>query len=117
MKRMEIYVYMLRYADRSYYGGIARAGLDKRIGEHVFGRFRKCYTFKRRPVELVWSQEFAPLRDTIDCERRIKGRRRAKKEALIAGDWDAISRLSRSVKPHPAILRQAQDERNPHGAI
>jgi predicted GIY-YIG superfamily endonuclease len=90
---------MLRCADGSYYVGITRVGLDRRIAEHSCGKFRKCYTFKRRPVELVWSEYFSSLRDAISCERRIKGWRRAKKEALIAGDWDAISRLSRTAKP------------------
>ena|SRR5438552_14285389 len=96
---MDIHVYLLRCADNSYYVGITRAGLDKRIGQHVFGNFRKCYTFKRRPVELVWSQHFVSLRDAIACERQIKGWRRAKKEALIAGDYAAISRLSKTAKP------------------
>ena len=36
---MQIYVYMLHCADKSYYIGIARAGLDKRIGEHQAGYF------------------------------------------------------------------------------
>ena len=99
---MQIYVYMLRCADGSYYVGITRAGLDKRIGEHTFGRFRTCYTYRRRPVRLVWSQEFQSLRDAIACERQIKGWRRAKKQALIAGDFAEISRLSRTAKPHPS---------------
>ncbi|HEY3778230.1 MAG TPA: GIY-YIG nuclease family protein [Rhizomicrobium sp.] len=99
---MQIYVYMLRCADKSYYVGLTRAGLDKRIGEHTFGRFRDCYTFRRRPVELVWSQEFPSLKDAIACERQLKGWRRAKKEALIAGDYVLISMLSRTAKVHPS---------------
>jgi predicted GIY-YIG superfamily endonuclease len=70
---MQIYVYMLRCSDSSYYVGLTRAGLDKRIGEHESGRFSRCYTFKRRPVRLVWSQRFLSLRDAIACERQLKG--------------------------------------------
>ena len=51
---MQIFVYMLRCRDKSYYVGLTRAGLDQRIGEHQEGRF-KGYTHNRRPVELVWS--------------------------------------------------------------
>ena len=32
--RMDICVYMLHCADGSYYVGLTRAGLDKRVGEH-----------------------------------------------------------------------------------
>jgi putative endonuclease len=93
---------MLRCADNSYYVGLTRAGLDKRIGEHAYGLYPMCYTFTRRPVELVWSQEFMRLVDAIACERQIKGWRRAKKEALIRGDYAEICRLSRTASPHPS---------------
>ncbi|HEY2445957.1 MAG TPA: GIY-YIG nuclease family protein [Rhizomicrobium sp.] len=99
---MQIYVYMLRCADHSYYVGLTRAGLDKRIGEHIYGTYPTCYTFRRRPVELVWAQEFMRLIDAIACERQIKGWRRAKKEALIRGDYVEISRLAKTAKPHPS---------------
>ena len=99
---MQIFVYMLRCRDGSYYVGLTRTGLDKRIGEHQDGRF-KGYTHSRRPVELVWSQEFQWLKDAIECERRLKGWRREKKEALIKGDYDALRVLSRTAKnPHPS---------------
>jgi putative endonuclease len=100
--RMQIYVYMLRCSDDSYYVGLTRAGLDKRIGEHQAGRFGKCYTYKRRPVRLVWSQHFLSLRDAIACERQLKGWRREKKEALIDGDFPALQELARSEAPRPS---------------
>lgn len=99
---MQIFVYMLRCRDKSYYVGLTRAGLDQRIGEHQEGRF-KGYTHNRRPVELVWSQEFQWLKDAIECERRLKGWRREKKEALIRGDYEALRALSRTAKNlHPS---------------
>ena len=101
---MQIFVYMLRCADGSYYVGLTRAGLDKCIGEHAFGRYPNCYTFRRRPVVLVWSQEFQRLIDAIACERQIKGWRRAKKEALIRGDIPRshFLRRPRNLVPRPA---------------
>jgi putative endonuclease len=97
---MDLYVYMLRCGDNSYYVGVTRTGLDKRLGEHASGTYRGCYTFRRRPVKLVWSQHFLSIRDAIACERRIKARRRAKKEALIRGDFAALSELSKTARTH-----------------
>ena len=98
---MNIFVYMLRCRDKSYYVGIARDGLDKRVAEHQSGQF-PGYTSSRRPVELVWSADFQWLKDAIACERRIKGWRREKKEALIRGDYEALKALARTAKPHPS---------------
>jgi predicted GIY-YIG superfamily endonuclease len=55
-------------------------------------------------VRLVWCQEFATRDEAKAAEKQIKGWSRAKKLALIRGDWEEISRLSKS-KPG---LRQAQ---------
>ena len=97
---MDIHVYILRCADSSFYTGIARAGLDKRIGEHNEGVYRG-YTHSRRPVKLVWSQDFLRLTDAIACERRIKGWRREKKLALIRGDYALLPALAKTAKtPH-----------------
>ncbi len=46
------------------------------------------YTAGRRPVKLVWSECFPTRDEAFAAERRIKGWSRAKKEALIAGDWE-----------------------------
>ena len=99
---MQIFVYMLRCRDGSYYVGLTRYALEKRIGEHQDGRY-PGYTHSRRPVELVWSEEFLWLKDAIACERRLKGWRREKKEALVRRDYDALKSLSRTAKkPHPS---------------
>jgi predicted GIY-YIG superfamily endonuclease len=49
-------------------------------------------------VELVWAEEFQHLDDAIAAERRIKGWSRAKKEALIVGDWARITALGSRAK-------------------
>jgi putative endonuclease len=88
------YVYMLRCADDSYYIGSATGNdLTKRISEHETGAYRG-YTFTRRPVQLVWSEYFDRITDAIAAERQLKGWTRAKKEALIRGDWSAIEVLA-----------------------
>lgn len=99
---MKIFVYMLRCADGSYYVGLTRDGLDNRLAEHQSGRFAG-YTYRRRPVELVWSADFQWLKDAIACERRVKGWRREKKEALMRGDYHVLPGLARTAKrPHPS---------------
>jgi putative endonuclease len=92
---MGCYVYMLRCADDSYYVGSATGNdLNRRIMEHQTGA-RPGYTFKRRPVTLVWSEHFDRITDAIAAERQIKGWSRAKKEALIAGDWHRVQLLAK----------------------
>ena len=63
-------------------------------------------TSKRRPVTLVWSQEFVTREEALTAERQIKGWNRAKKEALMRGDWKEVQRLAWGTKnPLPENLR------------
>ena len=96
------YASMLRCADGSYYVGSARRGLDQRIGEHNAGTYGG-YTSTRRPVTLVSAQHFLLITDAIDVERQIKGWSRAKKEALIHGNYDAIKLLAKRKTTSPKI--------------
>jgi putative endonuclease len=92
---MGAFVYMLRCADNSYYVGSASGeDLGKRIAEHNAGVHRG-YTWSRRPVKLVWSDHFDRITDAIAVERQIKGWTRAKKEALIAGQWSDLRRFAK----------------------
>ena len=93
---MPYYVYILRCADESYYTGLT-TNLEIRLAQHQSGEL-PGYTKSRRPVQLVFSDEFSSMDDAIGRERQIKGWPRAKKEALIAGDWDRLAELSRSRK-------------------
>ncbi|MGB3864670.1 MAG: GIY-YIG nuclease family protein [Xanthobacteraceae bacterium] len=92
---MGIYVYMLRCSDDSYYIGSATGeDLSHRIAQHNTGAF-PGYTFSRRPVTLVWSEYFDRITDGIAAERQLKGWNRAKKEALIKGDWSMLTILAK----------------------
>jgi putative endonuclease len=89
------WLYILHCADGSYYVGTTRlAEIETRISQHNLGMFGG-YTAKRRPVTLVYSVHFDHITDAIASERQIKGWSRAKKEALIRGDFDALPGLSR----------------------
>ncbi len=88
------FVYMLRCADGSYYLGHSD-DLVHRVAQHQAGEIAG-YTHERRPVELVWSQETATRDEALVAESKLKGWSRAKKEALMAGDWAQISDLAKS---------------------
>jgi len=85
---------MLRCADESFYIGVT-SELERRLAEHDLGISRTAYTFTRRPVALVFSQSFANVDDAIAAEKRLKGWSRAKKHALIRGDWKTIHQLAK----------------------
>ncbi|MBP9714245.1 MAG: GIY-YIG nuclease family protein [Sterolibacterium sp.] len=87
------YVYLLRCSDNSYYCGHTD-NLDMRMQQHELGN--TGYTSTRKPVTLVWHGEFERRETAIGFEQQIKGWSRAKKEALIAGDWARISELAKS---------------------
>jgi putative endonuclease len=46
-------------------------------------------------VKLVWSEYFDRVTDANVAERKLKGWSRAKKEALIKGDWNSVKSLAR----------------------
>jgi predicted GIY-YIG superfamily endonuclease len=96
---MSFWVYILRCADESYYTGHTD-NLEKRLAEHYDGQYGG-YTRLRLPVKLVLSQQFSTREEALACERQIKGWSRKKKEALIGGDWEEISRLGK--KSHTSM--------------
>ena len=108
---MTFWVYLLRCGDGSYYAGHSD-NLEKRLGEHHAGMM--CdWTRRRRPVALVWSEALATRDEAIAFERRIKGWTRAKKEALIAGDWARIGGLARPPHERPSTALRTNGEEKP----
>jgi putative endonuclease len=90
------WVYILHCADGSYYTGLTRGEEpDQRLSEHQMKLSPSAYAASRLPVQLVYSEYFDLVADAIFAERKIKGWSRAKKEALIRGDWKLIQVLSK----------------------
>ena len=106
------YVYIVPCADGSYYTGTARSGLDQRIAEHNAGHYGG-FTAKRRPVTLVFSQWFERITDALAAERQLKGWSRAKKEALIRGNFDALRVLAQRRQPYPSETAQDLESSGP----
>jgi predicted GIY-YIG superfamily endonuclease len=97
---MSFWVYILKCADDSYYTGHTD-NLDVRIGAHQAGEV-PGYTLSRRPLELVFAQEFPTRYEALLMERQIKGWSRAKKEAMMRSDWARVSELARSKAVRPS---------------
>ena len=90
------YVYILKCADSSYYTGFTN-DFERRFAEHEEGTDTESYTYSRRPLELVYADYFTDPKQAIAFEKQVKGWSRAKKESLIAGDWNKIKELSQCV--------------------
>ena len=94
MKIRFFYVYILKCADDSYYTGITN-DVNRRFNEHQIGKHPESYTFSRRPVELVFYEEFTDPTIAIEYEKKIKKWSRAKKEALINDQCEKLPMLSK----------------------
>ena len=80
MRNMKFYyVYILRCSDSSLYTGITN-DLERRVNEHNDGKLSNAYTFKKRPVKLVWYQEFTEPNQAIYFEKKLKNGQKLKKK-------------------------------------
>ena len=91
---MPFWVYILECNDGSYYTGHTD-NLEYRVAMHQEGRI-DGYTATRQPVTLVFSEQFGTRMEALEMELRIKGWSRKKKEAMMRGDWNEVSRLAKS---------------------
>jgi len=90
-------VYILKCSDDSYYVGITN-DVFQREDQHNKGLDIKSYTYKRRPVKVVWHQEFLSPNEAIEKEKQLKGWSRKKKEALINNNLETLPTLSMNRK-------------------
>ena len=87
------FAYILQCADQTYYVGHTD-DLEKRLAEHEDGG--KCaYTETRRPVHLCWWQEFTTREEALAAELQIKHWSRAKKQALVSGNFVELRRAAK----------------------
>ncbi len=100
------FVYILQCADGSYYVGSTHS-LEKRLWQHNEG-LGSAYTSRpgRRPVTLVWSFEYANVADAFAIEKQVQGWSRAKREALIRGDYEALPALAKKDFGGPATSEE-----------
>jgi putative endonuclease len=87
------YVYILKCSDGLTYTGITN-DISRRFEEHQKGLNKNSFTFKRRPILLIFKQEFNDVNQAIYFEKKIKKWSGKKKLALANGDFDMIQILS-----------------------
>lgn len=90
---MDVFVYMLRCSDGSYYVGLTKQDPEARLWEHN-NKIYPGYTSTRTPVEMVFMEHYERIIDAIEREQQIKKWSRRKKEALIRGDYEALPDLA-----------------------
>jgi len=79
------YVYILKCSDGLTYTGITN-NISRRFNEHQNGLSNNCFTFNRRPLELIFTQEFNDVEQAIYFEKKIKKWNGKKKLALANDD-------------------------------
>ena len=92
--------YMLQCSDGSFYVG-STWDLGERVTQHMSGR-GATYTSRRRPVRLVWAQEFERIDEAFNVEKKIQGWGREKRIALVEGrygDLPGLARKGRQTQP------------------
>lgn len=75
------FTYILECADNSLYVGCTN-DLERRLDQHNNSKWGAHYTKIRRPVKLVYVENFSTLREARHREAEFKGWRREKKMAL-----------------------------------
>jgi putative endonuclease len=86
------FTYILECRDKSFYVG-STVNLERRIFEHQEG-IGANYTAKRRPVKLIYCEEYERIDDAFYREKQIQNWSKKKKLALINQDFELLSRLA-----------------------
>ena len=91
---MSAHLYILRLKSGQLYVG-ATTDLDRRWREHVSGE--ACRTTRLDPpLAIAYTEELPTFSAARGREAQIKRWSRAKREALVARDLDALQRLAQS---------------------
>lgn len=92
-------VYILLCSDGRFYVGHT-TNLELRLkehnGEHPIYDKGSDFTISHRPFKLVYTEEHSTLQEAIIRERQLHKWSHEKKQALIDGDFDKLSLLSKS---------------------
>jgi putative endonuclease len=68
--------------------------ISRRFNEHGNGLNKTCFTYKRRPLKLIFQQEFNDPDQAIFFEKKIKKWSGKKKIALANREFDFLQILS-----------------------
>jgi predicted GIY-YIG superfamily endonuclease len=85
-------VYILQCSDATFSTG-STTNLEQRLVQHEIGAV-PGYASCRVPFHLVYVCELPTIIEAASVEQQIKGWTRAKKEALISGDFELLKQLA-----------------------
>ena len=89
----QFFVYILKCSDGKFYTGFTN-NITRRIEEHQKGLNKLAYTYRRRPIKLIFHQEFNDVFQAKSFERRVKKWSAKKKLALANQDFNRLKLLS-----------------------
>ena len=87
------WLYVLQCGDGTFYIGHTD-NIDERMRQHECST-TDSYTAVRKPLSLLFVQEFETRYEALSMERKLKGWSRAKKLAYMAGDWNTVRKLAK----------------------
>ena len=90
------FMYILRCSDRSFYVG-STWNLERRLWQHGQGEGAE-YTKRRLPVRLMYFEEYERMSEAFGREKQVQGWGHKKRQALIDGRLEQLSRLSHTAK-------------------
>ncbi len=96
---MKGWMYILECGDGSYYTGSTN-NLEFRLAQHQNGEGAN-HTKKHQPVKLVYFEEYQRIDEAFYREKQVQGWSRNKKEALIKGEFDKLTHLSKNYTQYP----------------
>ena len=82
---MNFFVYLLRCSNGAYNVGSHRCqNVETRVYQQNEGIDTKAFTYRFRPVELLWSCQFDDPADMVGFEQQLKGWSRKKRKLSCA---------------------------------
>ncbi len=87
-------MYILSCSDGSLYVG-STWDLERRLAQHNRGEGAK-YTARRRPVKLLYCEDYDRIEDAFHREKQVQNWGRAKRMALVEGRSGDLPGLSAS---------------------
>ena len=106
-----VWVYILQTADGALYIG-QTSNVGERLRKHRY-RLGSKFTSDHLSPRLVFGEGPMSLNEAVARERQLKRWSRAKKEALIRGDYHALKPLSRSRTAPPSQTRHQYPRPDP----
>ena len=104
------WVYMLQCFDGTFYVGVTN-DVERRFAEHCLGVDKRCYTFSRRPLRLVFAGESGSIHRAIDFEKQLKGWSHRKKRAFAQKKLDELKAFSVGRERPERIAKHCHGER------